>query len=90
MTNQRLVKETLIGIISASIAIPALWLMAASLDGRDVRSPGPNLVVLTLVGAILVMVLRSTWRETANCDGDGKAAGHGSRPSRESFGGGQC
>ena len=60
------VKEAIIASITAAVAIPLLWLLTAPLDpSRDARSPGLDLVALTLAGAGMVMLLRSTWRETA-------------------------
>ena len=66
MTTVSFVKEAIIASITATVAIPLLWLLTTPLDpSRDAHSPGLDLAALTLAGAAMVMLLRSTWRETA-------------------------
>ena len=65
MSNTSILKETLIASITAGVIIPLLWILSAAVNpDRDPRSPGLDLMVLTLAGAAMVMLLRSTWRNT--------------------------
>ena len=65
MSNVSIVRETIIAVVTAVITMPALWLLAAPINpDRDVSSPGLDFVLLTIVAAGLVMLLRSTWRQT--------------------------
>jgi hypothetical protein len=65
MSNVSIVKEALISSITASVVIPLLWVLSGAINpDRDAHSPGLDLVVLTLAGAVMVMLLRSTWRNT--------------------------
>jgi len=73
MSNTSIVKEALIASVTSAVVIPLLWMLgAAVIPERDVRSPGLDLVVLTLAGAALCILLRSTWRNSAlpasDCD----------------------
>jgi hypothetical protein len=71
MMSVSFVKEAIIASITAAVAIPLLWVLTTPLDpSRDARSPGLDLAALTLVGAGMVMLLRSTWRETASPGGN--------------------
>lgn len=66
MSTVSFVKEAIIAGITATVVIPLLWLLTTPLDpSRDARSPGFDLAALTLAGAGVVMLLRSTWREKA-------------------------
>jgi hypothetical protein len=65
MSNTSILKETLIASITAGVVIPLLWVLSGAINpDRDAHSPGLDLVVLTLAGAVMVMLLRSTWRNT--------------------------
>ena len=67
MSNTSILKETLIASVTAGVVIPLLWMLGAAVNpDRDAHSPGLDLVVLTLAGAAMVMLLRSTWRNTAD------------------------
>ena len=73
MSNTSIVKEALIASVTSAVVIPLLWMLGAAVNPeRDVRSPGLDLVVLTLAGAALCILLRSTWRNSAlpasDCD----------------------
>ena len=75
MSSASILKEALIAGITATVAIPLLWMLGAVVSPeRDVHSPGLDLVVLTLAGAVMVMLLRSTWRNTADASWDGDDA----------------
>jgi hypothetical protein len=66
MTTVSFVKEAIIATVTATVAIPLLWVLTTPLDpSRNAHSPGLDLAALTLVGAGMVMLLRSTWRQTA-------------------------
>ena len=66
MSNVSFLKEVVIAGVTATVVIPVLWLLGAALDpARQADSAGLDLVVLILAGAGLVMLLRSTWRESA-------------------------
>jgi hypothetical protein len=93
MSHTSIVKEALIATFTASVVIPLLWMLGAAVNPeRDARSPGLDLVVLTLAGAVMVMVLRSTWRNSADLSAEGEHAlddwnwGH----HTDSYGRGHC
>ena len=93
MSNVSVVKEVLISSITASVVIPSLWVLSGAINpDRDAHSPSLDLVVLILAGAVMVMLLRSTWRNT-----EAPMADSGHEPddwswnrARDSFGRGGC
>jgi len=93
MSNASIVKEALIASVTSAVVIPLLWLLGAAVNPeRDVRSPGLDLVVLTLAGAALCMLLRSTWRNTAlpTSDRDEALEDWNWRSAGDSYSGGHC
>lgn len=76
MSHVSMLRETIIASLCAGIAVPLLWILGAAINpGRNVHSPGLDLAIMTIVGAGSVMLLRSTWRDTAAA-----AADHDRRP----------
>lgn len=71
MANNSILREAIIAGLIATIAVPLLWVLGASVDpGRNVHSPGLDLAMMTIVGAGSVMLLRSIWRESAASPAD--------------------
>ena len=92
MSNASMAKEALIAGVTATVVIPLLWFLGATVNpDRDTHSPGLDLVVLTLAGAVMVMLLRSTWRNTADPVSEGDCAGEDWdwRHFSDSYGSGQ-
>jgi hypothetical protein len=93
MSNASMAKEALIAGVTATVVIPLLWFLGATVNpDRDTHSPGLDLVVLTLAGAVMVMLLRSTWRNTADpvSEGDRAPEDWDWRHFSDSYGSGQC
>ena len=93
MSSVSIVKEVLIASVTATVVIPVLWMLGAVVNPeRDAHSPGLDLVVLTLAGAVMVMLLRSTWRNTAgpSPEGDRAPEDWDWRHFGDSYGSGQC
>jgi hypothetical protein len=93
MNSASILKEALISGITAGVVIPLLWVAGAAINPeRDTHSPGLDLIALTLAGAVMVMLLRSTWRDTAEAfpDHDYAAEEWDWRRLADSYGGGHC
>ena len=93
MSNTSKAKEALIASITAAVVIPLLWFLGATVNpDRDTHSPGLDLVVLTVAGAALITLLRSTWRNTEapTADSAHEPDDWSWNMSRDSFGRGGC
>jgi hypothetical protein len=66
MLTVSMLRETIIASLSAVITVPLLWLLGATINPqRNVHEPGLDLAIMTIVGAVAVLLLRSTWRDSA-------------------------
>jgi len=93
MSNASIAKEALIAGVTATVVIPLLWFLGAAVNpDRDPHAPGLDLAVLMLAGAIMVVLLRSMWRNTAPPSSEGEHAVESWTWGNvgDSYGGGHC
>jgi hypothetical protein len=93
MSNTSKAREALIASVTAAVVIPLLWFLGATVNpDRDTHSPGLDLVVLTVAGAALITLLRSTWRNTEapTADRAHKPGDWNRNRARDSYGRGEC
>ena len=91
MAKVSMLREAIVASLSAAITVPLLWLLGGAINPeRNVHSPDLGLAIMTIVGAGSILLLRSTWRDTAQASAkhDRRPDGREQQASATPYGGG--